>query len=207
MHPRLPSLFILVFLILAGSVTDVAAQADRVEIKNVKFGAKERPWGDYMIEIDVEAKGNPKNDPSVINPNYVDNIKVTLLVGYAHPDRPASAREFIFHEASVVIATMEAKKSRKIAFWIPYDIAQRDNLSKEPEYWVIDLAVNDQDIPVSADNIGKRASRNLNMQSLASMKGIAGSPTKGIMLPGYLSGNGYRESGTDRPPFVRIEEN
>ncbi len=207
MHPRIASLFILAFLIIGGSASQLNAQADRVTVKNVKFGSKERPWGDYMVEIDVEAMGNPKNDPSVINPKYVDNIEVKLLVGYPHPNPADGKDSFIFHEASVVIATMEVKKSRKIAFWIPYDIAQRDNLSKEPKYWVIDLAVNGTDIPVTEQNIGNRASRTLNPQSLASMRNMAGSPTKGIMLPGYLSGNGYRESGQNRPPFVRIEEN
>ncbi|GHB96375.1 hypothetical protein [Cerasicoccus arenae] len=204
MHPRIPSLFILVSLLLGPAFSQLSAQTqDPVTVKNVKFYSKEGAYKDYLCEIELEGQVNP--NPEATNPKYVDDVKVSLLMGYPHPNKSG---EFIFHISEVVIATMEVKKSRKIGFWLPYDIAQRDNVGKEPEFWYIDIEVDNSQIPISQANVRNRASSNLrNPTAIQSMQNQASNASEGILLPGYLSGNGYRERGENRPPFIRKEEN
>lgn len=178
-------------------------QNDPVSVTNVKFFSKEGAYKDYLVEVEVEAQENP--NPEAPNKNFLDDVTVSLLIGYPHPSKDG---EFIFHKSAVTIATLEIKKSRKIGFWLPYDIARRDNVSKEPDYWYIDLEVDGQQVKITQNNVGNRASSNLRKpEAISSMQNKSSEASEGILLPGYLSGNGYRERGEDRPAFIRIEEN
>jgi len=180
-----------------------SAPQDPVEVTDVSFNRKAGAYDDTLIAVEVEAKGNP--NPEAPNPKFVDNIRVTLTIGYKHPTKTG---DFLFHTASVLIATLEVRDSRQIGFWLPYDVAERDGLNEEPEFWYVALEVDGSEIKPTAANVRKRASGDLqNPTALSSFQNRANGATEGILLPGYLSGNGYLERGNERPPFVRIEEN
>lgn len=201
MQPRIVSLLIVVSLFFSTSLSQLFAQEDPVVVNKVDFKSKVSPYDDYLMEVELEAK---LSTPESIDPKYLDDVKVEVLIGYPHPVKKG---EFIFHRSEVDIATMELRQSRKIGFWLPYDVAQRDQMSKEPEYWLITLSVGGTEIPLNKSNAGSRTSRTLtNKQAIDSMLGLATDATEGVFLPGYLSGNGYRESGRKRPAFIRIEE-
>lgn len=201
MQPRIVSFFILLGLLISAPLSQVAAQEDPVVVKKVDFDSKVRPYDDYLFQVEVEAMA-PTADS--INPKYLDNIGIEVIIGYPHPGKQG---EFIFHRSEVEIATMELRKSRKIGFWLPYDVAQRDSMDKEPEFWLITLSVDGNEIPLNKSNSRNRTSSNLtNKAAVDKMLSLASDATEGVFLPGYLSGNGYREGGRDRPPFIRIEE-
>jgi len=203
MQPRIVKFFFLVSLLLGITSQHLMAQdGDPVVVKNVKFSSKVNPYKDYLVEVEIEPMFNPDAD-NAPNPKYVDDIKVTLLIGYELPNKD---REFKFHICEVDIATMEVRQSRKIGFWLPYDIAERDDVSKEPQYWYIDLEVDGNKIPITKRNVGDRACSELrNPTAIQSMQNQASNATEGVLLPGYLSGNGYLERGDKRPAFIREE--
>ncbi len=202
MHPRIVSIFILVSMLIGGLTPHLSAQNEPVTVSNTKFYSKEGSYDDYLFEIELTALAPTE---ASVNPKYLDNIEVEVIIGYPHPIK---AGEFLFHKSTVAIATMEVKQKRKIGFWLPYDIAQRDNMNKEPEFWLINLSVDGSEIPLTGKNSRNRTSSNLtSKQAVDKMMSLASSATEGVLLPGYLSGNGYRERGRDRPPFIRIEEN
>jgi len=204
MQPRLTSFFPLSLALLTLSAATLSAQKDPVEVADVSFDSNAGAYDDTLITVEVEAVGNPQPDEAP-NEKYVDNIGVTLTIGYAHPRKPG---QFIFHTASVVIATLEAGESRDIGFWLPYDIVERDGLREEPEFWFVELEVDGEEIRPTGQNMRRRASSKLQTpQALDGFKRESGSASEGILLPGYLSGNGYVERGNERPAFIRVEEN
>ncbi|MEO0794507.1 MAG: hypothetical protein AAFX93_05080 [Verrucomicrobiota bacterium] len=203
MQPRLSLLILLISTLLVPLAGSLHAQKDPVDVRNVKFNKNAGNWKDTLIEVELVANGNP--NPDAPNPKYVDNIGVTLTIGYAHPNKDG---EFIFHSSSVVITTLEVAKSRKIGFWLPYDIVERDNVAKEPKFWYVDVEIDGSPIAPTGANIRARASSDLqNPTALNSFQNKASDATEGVLLPGYLSGNGYIERGKDRPAFIRKEEN
>ncbi|MGE9295163.1 MAG: hypothetical protein ACQKBV_02605 [Puniceicoccales bacterium] len=203
MQPRFFSFLTCLLFIFSLSSGVTYAQKDPVEVVQVKFDNKAGAYDDTLMNVEIGAMGNPTPDESP-NEKYVDNITVTLTIGYAHPSKQG---EFIFHKSSVEIATMEVGESRQIGFWLPYDIAVRDNLREEPQFWYVDLEVDGQEVKPTSSNMRKRASGDLqNPQALQSFQSRSGDASEGILLPGYLSGNGYLERGNERPPFIRKEE-
>ena len=205
MHPRLSLLILLVATVCGPLASSVHAQLDPVSVTRVKFDKDSGTWKDTQIEVELQANGNP--NPDAPNPNYVDNVTVTLIIGYAHPTKK-DEREFIFHTSTVTLATLEVAKKKKIGFYLPYDIVQRDNVRKEPTYWYVNLEVDGSEIPVSQNNIKTRASSSLQRANVfQSFQNSSSGAIEGVLQPGYLSGNGYIERGKDRPAFIRKEEN
>ncbi|MEM8550247.1 MAG: hypothetical protein AAGF10_05595 [Verrucomicrobiota bacterium] len=168
-----------------------------VTVSSVKFnkGVGDFNWSNVVIDLQVN--NNPFEDSS-LNPRYVDNVGVKLTLGYTI-DR--SEKKFFVVQSDVMIATMEVGKKRSMAFWLPYDIVQRNNLGKTPDFWVVELTVSGQAIPLQPANASSSLPNADRLQQFMSMASQQLPQTEGILVPYYLSP--YQPISRDPLPFMR----
>ncbi|WOO41887.1 hypothetical protein [Rubellicoccus peritrichatus] len=191
-----------VLISLLPSVFAHAQQKLPVEVSRVNFNSNARPYKWNNIVIQLQANQNP--DPQAANPRYVDNITVTLTLGY----ESKGASPFTFYQAEATLVTLETGKKKEIAFWMPYDVVQRDNLPKEPKYWIVELEVNGQQLNLLVDNKKSFSSGFTNLDSINGFKSQASgklSETDGILVPTYLSPNPYIDQ-REPAAFIRKEQ-
>lgn len=197
----MPFLRIACFLITALLCGTAVAQKLPVEVSRVNFNSSVSPYRWNNIVIQLQPNANP--DPEAVNPRYVNNIKVILTLGY----EVRSTKSYAFYQAEATIVTLEVAKKKEIAFWMPYDVVERDNLPKEPRFWLIELEVDGQQLDLVGANNKSFSSRFKDRSSIENFKNQASgqlSKTDGILVPTYLSPNPYIDRSP--PAFIRKEQ-
>lgn len=175
-----------------------ATEKPPADIKKVDFRSGEGAFDWNLVAVEVEANENP--DPDAPNPNYVDNIRVIVTLGY----EKESGDGFTFYQAEATIVTLERGDSKRVGFWLPFDIVERDDLPQEPRYWIVELEVNGKKL----DLLSNSASFSSKFTSRQSVEGFLAqassqlSATEGIFVPGYLSPNPPID-GREPPAFIR----
>lgn len=187
-----------VILLLASLLTSLAQTAP-VVVRDVKFNSNVNPYKWNNVVIKLRANSNP--DPEALNQQYVDNVDIRFTIGY---ELDASERKFLAFQTEVKIATLEVAKDKSFAFYVPYDIVERNNLPKEPKYWVIELTVNGQEMPMAKENTSRTIKDRATLESFFSNV-VSGQATQneGIMVPEYLSP--YGPIDRSPPAFIRKE--
>lgn len=175
---RLASLIALTLLPAA-----LPAQADApLKVNRVKFNNNVNPFDWNNMEIELEAQRTPGTASE-----YVDDIEVTVTLAYEQDD----AEGFLMFRSSVEIITLQVGDSRLITFWLPYDVVERYDLDNEPKYWIVDLSVAGQVLPVEISDKGERFSRNITtpqvLSSFRSRADAEASANDGVLRPQYLS--------------------
>lgn len=139
----------------------------------------------------------------------MDNIRVVVTLGYKH-SRSTSETDLMFYRSEVMIATMKINDTRRLAFWLPYDIVSRDNYKREPEYWIIEMFVNGEQVQPDRTQVSSSLMRGGDpAANLAGFKGIADSKVQandGILRPTYLTINDDVERPDKILPYIRKQE-
>lgn len=190
------------FVLLSLFCGSALAQKLPVEVSRVNFNNRTGPFKWNNIVIQLQANENP--DPQAYNSKYVDNITVILTLGY----ETKTKNEFVFYQSEATIITLETGKKKEMAFWMPYSVVERGNLSKEPKYWLVELEVNGQQLDLLTSNNKSYSSGFTGRSSVEGFKSQASgklSETEGILVPTYLSPNPYVES-REPPAFIRKEQ-
>ncbi len=185
-------------LILVASLLHLQAQTDPVEVTDVDFNNNVGQYNWSNIAIKLRANDNP--DPKALDPKYLDNIGVRLTVGY---EIDKKKKIFLFMQSEVTIATMETLQDKLFAFWIPEDIIDRNNLPKEPDYWVIELTVDGKEVPMREKNTSRTVNNATMLSTFMSNASGQLSQTEGILVPYYLSP--YGPIDRSPPAFIRKE--
>lgn len=158
-----------------------------------KAGVSPHHWN--AIFIDLKANHNPH--PEARNHQYVDNVKVVLTLGYE-----LGSQQFSFYQAEVTLVTLQQNDKKRVIFFIPREIVERDNLANEPKYWTIDLAVDGDKLPMRQARCSSTIANaeQLNFFKRAYTSGIT--QTSGILVPAHLSPYGYGFGAGREPPAV-----
>lgn len=191
----------LILLLTGLSLASLQAQKYPADVKNVDFNSNVRPYGWNNIVIEIEANENP--DPNAPNSRYVDNIRVSLLLGYEGP----KDGEFTFYNAEATVVTIETGDSKLVGFWMPFDIVERDDLPREPKFWIVELEVDGKALDL-LQNSKSFSSSFPSRESIENFKRQANSKlteTEGILVPTYLSPNPYVDS-REPPAFIRLDQ-
>lgn len=184
---------------LLGIATTIASDLP-VDINRVDFRNSVRPFNWNLVAVEVEAFRNP--DPEASNPRYVDDIIITVTLGYENQNGDG----FTFYQTEANLVTLETRKSKEIGFWMPYAVVERDNLPKEPKFWLVELEVAGQKL----DLLSNDKSFSSSFTSRQSIEGFLRqassglSETEGIFVPYYLSPNPPLDT-REPPAFVRKE--
>lgn len=195
-------------MILAGLVPSAQAQSDRapVRVQRVNFNNNVNPTKDNNMVIQLRAQNQPNENAP--NKDYVDNVRVVVTQGYKYPNS-TSDTDLMFYRSEAEIATLKLNDNRSLAFWMPADIVTRDRYSREPEYWIIELFVNGEQVPPDRSQVSTSLMRGGDpAANLAGFKSIAESKvaaTEGILRPTYLTYNNEVERPDKVVPYIRKE--
>lgn len=149
------------YLILSFCFTlSVFAQDIPVEVVDIDFNDLKDDWVQMVIEI--SSNGNPAEDAK--NSRFVDNIKVMAYLAY---ESNSETKKFDFYKAQAEIVSIEQGKKKKVHFFIPGVVVERDRLPKTPPYYFVALEVDGRVIPLTSDAYSQGT---LNQDSLRSMK-------------------------------------
>ncbi|MGE9292532.1 MAG: hypothetical protein ACQKBW_02875, partial [Puniceicoccales bacterium] len=145
--------FLPILILFVGLSSLQAQDKMPVTVSNVNFNSSvgQYRWNNVAIKV----RGNFNPDEKAPNKNYVDNVGVRLTIAFL-TDRRENV--YYFLQSEVEIATLEVNKDKEFAFWIPYDIVQRGNFNKQPDYWVIELTVGGQVLPMQKENTSSNIS-------------------------------------------------
>lgn len=166
------------------------AQSALVEVEDVKFSSNAGAF--KWTQCAIKLKAGKNTLPEAPSTDYVDDVKITLTLGY---ERSNSSDKFFFYESSVTLVTMESAKSKVVSFWLPYDIVKRDDLPKEPKYWMIKLEVKGEELPMTKDNASRNIKDRKVMDSFLSAASSKLGDTEGILVPTHRSPYGYGAGG------------
>lgn len=147
------------------------------------------------MEVPITAVNNAKliEDKAAIVPNkeWVDKIKVTLIVAYSVAKKgptssaPAAAKTdaYAFYSASSTILTMQRNTKGSVFFYLPGEIIKRDQLSPTPEAYLVDIEVDGKPQPPALSS--KLKTSPVEESGFREMAGQALFKTAGILLPQY----------------------
>ena len=181
-------LFLTLSLCLAQSVF---AQVIPAEVTDIDFNNLRDDW--VHVAIEIRSNGNEAEDAK--NERFVDNIKVMAYLGY---ERDPRAKRFDFYKAQAEIISIEQGKDKKVHFFMPGVVVDRDRLPKTPHYYFVALEVDGRMLPLSKEAFSQGT---LNQESLRSMKqkaDVESGPNDFILMQYYnVPGNVLAEARLD----------
>ena len=148
----------------------VFTQTIPAEVTDIDFKNLRNDWVQMIIEI--RANRNEAEDAK--NERFIDNIKVLAYLGYERDSR-AKTKSFDFYKAQAEIISIEQGKEKKVHFFMPGVVVDRDRLPKTPPYYFVALEVDGKVLPLSKDAYSQGT---LDQDSLRSMKQKADSESE-----------------------------
>ena len=194
-HLRQGAWLVVILCLTSGLFAKEAA----VSVSKVSFNNNVLPYRWNNMVIELQANRSPASGEN--QARYVERIKVKVTIAYGKGN---DEMDFGFYSSEATLITLEVGKRKEIAFWMPYSVVQRDNLSKVPNYWLVELEVDGKSIRPGK----KRGARSSNFKSIESINYFKqqandrASDNKGIFVPTYLSPNPYIDE-REPPAFIR----
>ena len=195
-HPVMLKFVTPLLLIFAATAGSLAAQ-DAVSVERVKFDSLSDDW--LQIEIQLECNGNPS--PDARNKDFVENIVVKPLIGYA-----LGGGEFQFYSAEVEVMIMEVRDKNSVYFYMPGPVVERDKLARQPEYYFVEIIVNGQpQTPKKGPALSSSIKDLTVLQNMQSKAQTQLSENENILQPSYFAPAQYSGRARNLPVFVRRE--
>ncbi len=156
------------FILLFCCSLPVFAQTIPVEVVDIDFNELSDDW--VQMAIEIRSNGNPAEDAK--NERFVDNIKVLAYIAY---ESKSETKKFDFYRAQAEIISIEQGKQKKIHFFMPGVVIDRDHLPKTPPYYFVALELDGRIMPLTKNAYSQGT---LNQDSLRSMKQKADAESK-----------------------------
>lgn len=151
----------LTYFILSFCCTlSVFARDIPAEVVDIDFNDLGDNW--VQMTIEIRSNGNPAEDAK--NSRFVDNIKVMAYLAY---ENKSETKKFDFYKAQAEIVSIEQGKQKKVHFFMPGVVIDRDRLPRTPPYYFVALEVNGRVMPLTTDAYSQGT---LTQDSLRSMK-------------------------------------
>lgn len=154
------------------------AQEIPAEVNSINFKSLRDDW--VQMEIEIQADKNTAEDAK--NERFVDNIKVMAYLGY---ERDSKAKSFDFYKAQAEIISIEQGKQKKVHFFMPGVIVNRDRLPKTPPYYFVALEVDGVVLPLSNEAYSKGSLNNETLRSMKQKADTESEPNDFILMPHY----------------------
>ena len=191
------------FRILAASVLCVAvAAAQEVEVSTVRFMPLRAPTGSNGTWLEADVQLNVKPPPSAPR-DIVSRVRVALLIGFELPARAGGERRIEHYRAEAECVALEAGRA-DVRFYLPPELVKRDQLTGDPKYWGVELAVAGRALPAGRSAYATALASAEQRKNFQSRGGAAAAANDGLLQPQYLTPfvNEYPRA---TPTFVRRE--
>ena len=179
-------------------LTASLAAQDAIQVDRVDFNSLRDDW--IRMEVELSCLGNPS--PEARNARYVEDIKVRVYLAW---ERDAQARLFDYYTAEVEIVIMEKGDDNNVYFYLPGLIVERDRLRTDPDFYYVELSVNDEvQVPKEQTAAMSRNIANLEiLKSFTSKADAEGMENENFLMPIYLVSGIDLGRVSDLPVFLR----
>lgn len=192
-------------LLILASVSNLSAQSiivKEVEFDMVDSGVKK----DDFWRMAVEITGGRTTDANAINPKFVDDIEVNVLIGFE-----LEKSKFEFFESSVEIVTIEEGEDAIVRFYLEPEIVERLRLPEEPFAFLVEIKAAGEEVQSTRDMRASMLSTPERIENFkrASRDGNVGD-NEGLLVPVYesLFWTGVNRSElTETPAYKRKPSN
>lgn len=189
------NLFLGAALAIAPFAVSAQVAPGTVEVTDVDFAQNVGGPGWTSMAVEIVADTPRGTD-------YLNDVKVTLLIAYQVDNDTV-----IFFESSATVIALEDGVDKNVVFLLPGEIEEQFNLPEEPSYWLIDIEVGGEEVPVEEG--GMRFSRGMEDAAFresmrSSARGELGN-TEGMLLPIYLTPYPETLIENDPPPYRRFQ--
>ena len=138
---------------------------DPVEVSDIKFSMIKRNdvagAGGNMVRCEVvllSKTGDVENQKS----KWVRNVEVEIMVAYEDlKSGGAKKGQFQFMRSKAKIFAIEKLKKTSVVFYIPWESYSVYGISGDPFMYKVSLSVGGTDIPLTAENLKSRISKNI----------------------------------------------
>ena len=187
---------ILYLLALFVGLLSATAQ-ETIKVERVDFNSLR----DDKLQIEITLSCEENMDPDARDKDYVENIKVKAYLAF---ERDAQDRSFDYYTSELEIIIMEKGDDKNVYFYLPGLIVERDQLKTDPDFYYIQLTVDEQvQKPQNTAMSGNIPSLEI-LNSFVSRADAEGSVNEHYLTPIYLM-TGDSELGrvSDLPAFLR----
>lgn len=176
--------------------------AQEVEVSTVRFTQIRAPNGGNgtWVEADVQLSVRPvPGSPR----DMVSRVKVALLLGYELPARAGGERRIEHYRAEAECVALDSGRA-DVRFYLAPEIVKRDQLSADPKYWGVELAVGGRPVAAGRGAYATSLASAEQRKNFQSRGGAAAAANDGVLQPQYLTpfANEYPRA---TPTFVRRE--
>jgi hypothetical protein len=183
------------FLVVAGGVA-----AQEVEVTTVRFANVRAPNGSAGNWMEADVQLNVRPGPDAVR-SMVSRVRVTLLLGFELPARPGGERRIEHYRAEAECVALEAGRS-DVRFYLPPELVKRDQLSSDPKYWGVELAVGGRPVAAGKGAFAIALGTAEQRKNFQTRGGAAAVANDGVLLPQYLTPFALEHPRTT-PSFVR----
>lgn len=178
------------------------AAAQEVEVSAVRFTGVRPPnggagtWVEADVQLNVRpAPGSPRD--------MVSRVRVSLLIGYELPARAGSERRIEHYRAEAECVALEAGRA-DVRFYLAPEIVKRDQLTADPKFWGVELAVGGRPIPAGRIAYAGSLPSAEQRKNFQTRGGAAAAANDGLLQPQFLTPFAH-EYPRATPTFVRRE--
>jgi len=167
--------------------------------------------GGTWMTASMELVPNQNPDPKARNPEFLEEVELSLHLGYEMAPDATGKKAFDFYSSKVRIAILKARERVPLSFFLPGYVVERDRLPREPKYWAVEITISGIPQEASPNLVCRDYKTPQMLKFLPSFLGKVaqeGRRTEGILMPQYLAPRGI--SGQVRTldttiPFIREE--
>jgi len=189
---------------LAQTPPAVTAGPAPIEVLDVKFNSVRINSGTwYEVEVQLQPRGGVAAD----NRQFVNRVKVTLNMGvYSVKAKPSDKAPDTYYRATSEAVAVEANGGKtSFRYYLPPEVWKRDQLTGDQKYYVVEIAVDGKQLPITRKNISASSLPTPEvMENFRSKVSSESGVNDGVMLPQYLTPFAF-DGSRPAPSYVRLE--
>ncbi|MFW6218278.1 MAG: hypothetical protein ACOC4K_04715, partial [Verrucomicrobiota bacterium] len=182
---------------LSLSATAAFSQDDEIiTVQRLDFNSLQDDW----IQMEVELRANRNTLEDARDPGYVEDIKITLYVGYLMDE---AERKFDYYTSDVEIVIMERNDTNHVYFYLPGLIAERDRLRDEPDFYYAEVSIGGEEQPPQENAMSGNIPNLEILEKFISNANSEGAVNEDKLMPIYLVPGDRIGRVRDLPIFLR----
>ena len=183
---------------LCGCAFALSAQ-NAIDVERVDFNGLRDNW----IQLEVKLACRGKVAEGAKNPNFVERIKVKPYIAWK---TDSAKNEFSYYSSEVEVVIMEKGDDNNVYFYLPGLIVERDQLTDTPDFYYIEVSVNDEVIKPQRPAFSSSITNAKILESFIKNAESNGSVNEFILTPLHLLAPGVDVGRvSDLPTFLRRE--
>ncbi len=175
-----------------------ASQMAEIEVQDVGFQQVRdtlgEVWWEATVNLRMKARAGSEG-------KFAEQVRVDFNLALP---RHGQAADLVFYRASTSTAALGTGSS-VFRFYLPPAIVSRDQLSRDAQYWAVDISVAGTPLPPNRKQVGAGFSSSAAVENFRRKLAQETVKNDGVLLPLHLVPAGLLSGGD--PPAIRTEAN